>query len=143
MLKKREREKLNSEINIVPLTDVTMVLLIIFMVTTPFIMQGNIKINLPSAQAASDNINEKNIVIGVTADGGMYLDGKMMADENQLTEELKKTIAASGNNKVIIEGDKMALHGNIVKAMGAAKNAGAEKLAISTIPEANVPEKAK
>ncbi|HNZ29642.1 MAG TPA: biopolymer transporter ExbD, partial [Candidatus Goldiibacteriota bacterium] len=42
MLKKREREKLNTEINVVPLVDIMMVLLIIFMVTTPFIMQGSI-----------------------------------------------------------------------------------------------------
>ncbi|HPI04491.1 MAG TPA: biopolymer transporter ExbD, partial [Candidatus Goldiibacteriota bacterium] len=66
MLKKREREKLNTEINVVPLVDIMMVLLIIFMVTTPFIMQGSIKINLPSANAVSDELPDKNIIIGVS-----------------------------------------------------------------------------
>ena len=60
MLKKREREKIIAEINITPLTDVMLVLLVIFMVTTPFIIQGNIKINLPSAKAPSDEMLEDN-----------------------------------------------------------------------------------
>ncbi len=135
MLKKREREKLISDINITPLTDVMLVLLIIFMVTTPFIIQGNIKINLPSAKAPSDEMLEQNIVVGVSQDGKAYLNGKEMADDTQLSTELKDIITKTGNKRVIIEGDKLTMHGNIVKIMGIARDSGADKLAISTIPD--------
>jgi len=135
MLKKKEREKLNSEINVVPLVDIMMVLLIIFMVTTPFIMQGSIKINLPSANAVSDELPDKNIIIGVSEQGEFFLNGNRAAGEGELTQQLKALIQETGNTRVIIEGDKYARHGSIVAAMGAAREAGAEKLAVSTIPE--------
>jgi biopolymer transport protein TolR len=135
MLKKRERERIISEINITPLTDVMLVLLVIFMVTTPFIMQGNIKINLPSAKAPSDEMLEDNIVAAVSQDGKMYLNGNEVADDAAMLAQLKALIEKSGNKRVIIEGDKSALHGAVVKIMGIAKEAGADKLAISTIPD--------
>jgi len=137
MLKKREREKLNSEINVVPLVDVMMVLLIIFMVTTPFIMQGSIKINLPSANATADELPDKNIIIGVSEAGEFFLNGNRAVNESDLILQLKKMIIDTGNTRVIIEGDKSARHGSIVAAMGAAREAGAEKLAVSTIPDEN------
>jgi biopolymer transport protein ExbD len=135
MIKKRERESLISQINITPLTDVMLVLLVIFMVTTPFIIQGNIKINLPSAQAPSDESVDKSIIIGITPEGKIYLNGAEAANDDALSQGIKDAIAKTGNNTVIIEGDKMALHGDVVKVMGLAKEAGAGKIAITTIPE--------
>jgi biopolymer transport protein ExbD len=140
MLKKRERESIISSINITPLTDVMLVLLVIFMVTTPFIIQGNIKINLPSAQTPSDESVDKSIIIGITSEGKIYLNGNEMADDAALSRGIKDAIAKSGNTTVIIEGDKMAFHGEMVKVMGLAKEAGAGKLAITTIPERNQEE---
>ncbi|HRU38880.1 MAG TPA: biopolymer transporter ExbD [Candidatus Goldiibacteriota bacterium] len=136
MLKRREKERLISEINITPLTDVMLVLLIIFMVTTPFIVQGNIKINLPSAKSPSDEAVDKNIIVGLSADGKVYLNGVEIKSDADLSAGIKAAIAKTGNNTVIIEGDKMAFHGEMVKIMGLAKDAGAGKLAITTIPEA-------
>jgi biopolymer transport protein ExbD len=137
MLKRREKEKLISEINVTPLTDVMLVLLVIFMVTTPFIIQGNIKINLPSAQSPSDESVDKSIIIGLTADGKVYLNGNEMADDAALSAGIKEAITKTGNNTVILEGDRNAFHGEMVKLMGLAKEAGAGKLAITTIPEQN------
>lgn len=135
MLKKREKEKLIFEINITPLTDVMLVLLIIFMVTTPFIIQGNIKINLPSAKAPSETSLSKNIIIAITSDGNMFLNGNSVKDDRELLQGIKNEINKTGNTTVIIEGDKMAFHGEMVRAMSIAKEAGAEKLAITTIPD--------
>jgi biopolymer transport protein ExbD len=140
MLKKRERESIISAINITPLTDVMLVLLVIFMVTTPFIIQGNIKINLPSAQTPSDDSVDKSIIVGITSEGKIFLNGNEVADDKALSQGIKDAIAKSGNNTVIIEGDKMAFHGEMVKVMGLAKEAGAGKLAITTIPERNQEE---
>ncbi|MCX8094442.1 MAG: biopolymer transporter ExbD [Candidatus Goldbacteria bacterium] len=135
MLKKREKEKLIFEINITPLTDVMLVLLIIFMVTTPFIIQGNIKINLPSAKAPSETSLNKNIIVAITSDGSMFLNGNSVKDDQELLQGIKNEINKTGNTTVIIEGDKMAFHGEMVRAMSIAKEAGAEKLAITTIPD--------
>ncbi|MCE5299458.1 MAG: biopolymer transporter ExbD [Spirochaetia bacterium] len=135
MIKKREKERLISDINITPLTDVMLVLLIIFMVTTPFLIQGNIKINLPSAKAPSDEMLEENIVVGITTAGTVYLNGAEMKDDAQLASELKAAMARANNKRVIIEGDKDAMHGSVVRIMGIAREAGADKLAVSTIPE--------
>jgi len=135
MLKRREKEKLIFEINITPLTDVMLVLLIIFMVTTPFIIQGNIKINLPSAKAPSEASLNKNIIIAITSDGNMFLNGNAVKDDQELLKSIKNEISKTGNTTVIIEGDKMAFHGEMVRAMSIAKEAGAEKLAITTIPD--------
>jgi biopolymer transport protein ExbD len=135
MLKKREREKLIFEINITPLTDVMLVLLIIFMVTTPFIIQGNIKINLPSAKAPSEISLNKNIIITITSDGKMFLNGNGVRNDQELLNSIKNEINKTGNTTVIIEGDKMAFHGEMVRAMSIAKEAGADKLAITTIPD--------
>ncbi len=135
MLKKREKEKLIFEINITPLTDVMLVLLIIFMVTTPFIIQGNIKINLPSAKAPSETSLNKNIIIAITSDGNMFLNGNAVKNDQELLNAIKDEINRTGNTTVIIEGDKMAFHGEMVHAMSIAKEAGAEKLAITTIPD--------
>ncbi|HPD18374.1 MAG TPA: biopolymer transporter ExbD, partial [Candidatus Goldiibacteriota bacterium] len=108
MLKKREKEKLISDINITPLTDVMLVLLIIFMVTTPFIIQGNIKINLPSAKAPSEASLNKNIIIAITSDGKMFLNGNGVKNYQELLDGIKSEISKTGNTTVIIEGDKMA-----------------------------------
>lgn len=135
MIKRREKEKLISDINVTPLTDVMLVLLVIFMVTTPFLIQGNIKINLPSAQSKSDESVDKSIIIGITAEGKIYLNGAEVMDDAALSAGIKDAITKTGNSTVIIEGDKMAFHGEMVKIMGIAKEAGAGKLAITTIPE--------
>jgi biopolymer transport protein ExbD len=105
------------------------------MVTTPFIVQGNIKINLPSVQSPSDESVDKSIIVGLTAEGKVFLNGAEISDDAALSSGIKSAIAKTGNNTVIIEGDKMAFHGEMVKIMGIAKEAGAGKLAITTIPE--------
>jgi len=135
MLKKRDREKLIATINITPLTDVMLVLLVIFMVTTPFIIQGNIKINLPAANSQPDTTIQKDIIIGIAEDGKIYLNSKEVSTDDELSAQLIQLLNTAADKTVIIEGDKMALHGRVVQVMGIAKAAGAEKLAISTIPE--------
>jgi biopolymer transport protein ExbD len=135
MIKKREREHIITEINITPLTDVMMVLLVIFMVTTPFIMQGSIKINLPAANAPADETPDKDIIVGITDAGKVYLNGAEIPGEQALLAGIKALAEKSSSKRVIIEGDKNAAHGTVVKVMGIAREAGAEKLAVSTIPE--------
>ncbi|OGF51476.1 MAG: hypothetical protein A2044_03320 [Candidatus Firestonebacteria bacterium GWA2_43_8] len=118
-----------SDINITPLTDVALVLLIIFMVTTPMILAGGINVKLPSATTA-DTTPQRNITISITQDGKVYLndretgfDGLQPALEQFLKNEKDKT--------VILNADKGTMHGQVVRALDIAKKAGAVKLAIA------------
>lgn len=135
MLKRRERETLIHEINITPLCDVLLVLLIIFMVTTPYIIQGNIKINLPSARTPAESSPEKHVVVSVTNEGRTYVNGEEVTTDTQLMDSVRRLLAENVTDRVIIEGDKMSFHGEMVRVMSIAKDAGAERIAISTIPE--------
>src|SRR3989338_9959023 len=94
-----------AEINITPFTDVILVLLVIFMITTPLILQSSIKVNLPNAKSAkaSDSTNKIDIVINKK--GSIYLDNKAVTKE-----ELKEKIGMMRKNKpdiaVVLLSDK-------------------------------------
>jgi biopolymer transport protein ExbD len=129
----KDEGKIISEINIIPLTDVMLVLLVIFMITTPLIMMESFKIKLPKALESSVEPGSA-ITITVTKDGTLYLNEKKVA-LGDLEDELKKEFAIRGQRTVLLKGDRSAKHGVIVKALDHAKMAGAEKLAIATVPE--------
>ncbi|OGF47318.1 MAG: hypothetical protein A2452_13205 [Candidatus Firestonebacteria bacterium RIFOXYC2_FULL_39_67] len=129
MRRYRVDDKIISDINITPLTDVALVLLIIFMVTTPMILAGGINVKLPTATTA-DTTPQRNITISITRDGKVYLndretgfDGLQPALEQFLKNEKDKT--------VILNADKSVMHGQVVRVLDIAKKAGAVKLAIA------------
>jgi biopolymer transport protein TolR len=131
MRKTKLREKLKAEINIVPFTDVLLVLLVIFMVTTPLIIQGQIHVKLPRAQSGAPLTPEKPVTLTLTALGKLYLDDAEMSFQDLpsfLTEALKKR----EDKTVIINADANSTHGKVVALLDAAKLAGATKLAIAT-----------
>jgi len=127
---KSKKRKIFSEINITPLTDVALVLLIIFMITAPMIVQSGIKVKLPGA-VSSDVTPEKNIVLSVTADGKIYLANQELQLKD-LFEPLAALLAVSQAKIVIINADKSVAHGVVISVMDVARQAGAEKLFEST-----------
>jgi biopolymer transport protein ExbD len=129
----KDEGKIISEINIIPLTDVMLVLLIIFMVTTPLIMMESFKIKLPKALASSVEPGSA-ISITVTEDGTLYVDEKKVAIV-ELEDELKREFERRGDRTVLLKGDRSARHGVIVEILDRAKRAGADKIAIATVPE--------
>lgn len=137
-LRAKER-KVFSEINITPLTDVALVLLIIFMITAPLILQSGIKVKLPGA-VTSDITPEKNIVMTITADGKIYLFNQELALAD-LFEPLAALLVNSRSKIVIINADKKVEHGVVVSVLDVSRRAGAEKLFEST--EQIKPEKPK
>lgn len=118
-----------AEINVVPLVDVILVVLIIFMVTAPMIMKPSINVNLPKAASGEATTPSKlNITIG--SDGKLNLDGKMVEDaEVQIVaqEEVKK----NPDIQAIISADKDVPHGRVVSVLDVVKGAGVKKFAIS------------
>lgn len=127
--KSDSQDEIMAEINIVPLVDVILVVLIIFMVTAPMIMKPSININLPKAGAGEATTPSKlNIIIN--PDGSLILDGKPANDELvQNAAQLE-----SKNNpdiQAIISADKDVPHGRVVSVLDIVKSAGVKKFAIS------------
>lgn len=122
-----------TEINITPLTDVMLVLLVVFMVTTPLIMAESFKVALPRAVTSTPE-KGGGVVLLIGADGRLSLNGREVPADG-LGAALRAEFARGGDKTVILKADGQALHRMVVKALDIAKLAGAEKLSIATEPE--------
>lgn len=122
--------KLMSEINITPLTDVMMVLLVIFMVTTPLLMTDAFKVRLPKAVSAASDTST-GAIVAVSADGGVSLNGQSISFD-ALSASLKDAVERSSDKTVIVKADGSARHSMVVAVLDAARKAGAERLSIAT-----------
>lgn len=126
----KNKTKIMADINITPLTDVVMVLLVIFMVTTPLMMQEAFKLKLPTATTAEPN-PEQSTTITITPGNIIYLN-KAQVSMTDLKGLLVSRMATSPDKTVVIKADKDILHGFVVKVLDVAKESGALKLAIAT-----------
>ena len=129
-----------AEINITPLTDVFLVLLIIFMVTSTALVESEaasragMKVVLPKANAAGPvSQRRSDPVLTVTRSNELYL-GSRKLDPTNLEAEIRKALADVGSETLLIRGDKNVLLGSAVDIMSIAKKAGAAKIAILTAP---------
>jgi biopolymer transport protein ExbD len=123
-----KRGRISSEINITPFTDVVLVLLVIFMITTPLMVQSGIQVKLPKvAQAETDEGEMLTIMIDPA--GTIFLNGKAISPEN-----LKATLTATLSNKpdqtVVVKADKETKYDWVVNAIDIAKQSGAKKFAL-------------
>lgn len=118
-----------SDINIVPFVDVILVVLIIFMVTTPFIMKPSININLPKAGSGGET-TPSELSIGIAANGSLSLNGKP-ADEAAISDYAKQMAAKNPETQAIVSADKDVPHGKVVGIIDAIKTGGIKKFAIT------------
>jgi biopolymer transport protein ExbD len=122
-------DDLISEINVTPLVDVVLVLLIIFMVTATYIVRASIEVDLPRAAHGGEATGTILSVI-VTKDGQLYLDGVRRSEE-ELVASTRAAVAKDGEAaRAIISADKGALHGSVVRAIDLVRGAGVTKFAI-------------
>lgn len=119
-----------AEINVVPLVDVMLVLLIIFMVTAPLSI-GGINVALPGSKARSVAVEQSRIVLSIDKRGGYFIDKTPIAAEN-LEEKLRALYANREKKDLYIRADKGVVYGKVVEAMSAAKLAGVQKLSMLT-----------
>ncbi|HVZ71930.1 MAG TPA: biopolymer transporter ExbD [Polyangia bacterium] len=133
-------ESIVAEINITPLTDIFLVLLIIFMVTSTALIESSdssragMKVVLPKANAAGPvSQRRSDPVLTVTKTGDLYLGAKKV-EIPALEAEIRKALADVGSETLLIRGDKNVLLGNAVDIMSTAKKAGATHIAILTAP---------
>ena len=123
----RVRAGLIAGINITPLTDVVLVLLVIFMIATPLLMRSEIKVNLPrTADAAA----QKNIVVTIDSAGNVYVDGGRVALA-QLAPTLSATLGKRPNAPVIIMGDRDVRYDLVVRVLEIARTSGVNKLSLA------------
>lgn len=122
--------KIMSEINVIPLVDIMLVLLIIFMVTAPLLQQG-IDVNLPQAKG-KDMPPEERINIVIKKGGLIYIN-----DTPSSMQEMKKRLSAISklNPNVFLKADKDVPYGLVAEVMGEIKDAGIEKLGMVTAPK--------
>jgi biopolymer transport protein ExbD len=118
-----------AEINVVPLVDVILVVLIIFMVTAPMIMKPSISVNLPKS-ASGDSTKPSKLNISIAADGQVQLDGKKVS-ENEILASAKDEFSKNPDVQAIISADKDVPHGKVVSILDVVKSAGVKRFAIS------------
>ncbi len=139
-MRKSRRRKPMAEINVVPYIDVTLVLLIIFMITTPMLQTG-VQVDLPQTESAPVEQKEDNppIVVSIKAQGQYYLKVDNENDELIRPEEINARVVAVLSNKpttaVLINADSNVNYGIVVTVMAELKNAGVASVGLMTKPE--------
>lgn len=127
-----------SEINITPLTDVFLVLLIIFMVTSSVMSQMGVDVNLPKASESLSQGQPDGVIVTLLPNGAMKINERSIRpkDWNQFERVLKKIFESTQTRLVILEGDQSALLGTAIELMDHARAVGASNFAIATTPNA-------
>ena len=130
-----------SEINVTPMVDVMLVLLIIFMVTAPLIQQG-VKVNLPETKAAPVEASDKKIVISVDVKKHVFI-GETEVALADLEEKLKTNAKAQADKELYLHADRDLPYGLVVEVMAAAQRAGINNVGMITDPFAQKKPKEK
>ncbi len=128
----RGENRAMSDINVTPLVDVMLVLLIIFMVTAPMMQQG-IDVDLPQTTARPIEGQEERLVITINAKREVFVN-KEKVDPLLLRRRLERSVAAKLNREVLLRADRGVPYGFVVQTMAEIKNAGIEKLGMVTEP---------
>jgi biopolymer transport protein ExbD len=129
-----------ADINITPLTDIFLVLLIIFMVTTAVTIESAAHVDLPKAEAAAPTDKPKGIIVTYTAEHQIYVNDKTVT-EPELVPTLHAALQNSTDKIVVFQGDPKVILGDMVRILDLAKSAGAEAIAIavSSLPPGGAP----
>jgi len=123
-------DEIMAEINMTPLIDVMLVLLIIFMVTSSITVNSGLDIDLPQVKAAGEGKAETAVIISLTANNQVLVQGEEV-ELSLLQEKISLALKKEETTLVILEGDKTSKLGNAVDIIDLAKAAGASKFAIA------------
>jgi len=124
-----------AEINITPLTDIFLVLLIIFMVTSSVIAdagaRSGLRVNLPKGATKEVSPGSKDVTVAIGSDGKMMVDGKIV-DGTELARLFAEAKGRDPSTQIIVHADESTAHGRVVSVMELAKSIGLHRLAIAT-----------
>lgn len=131
----RQRARPMAEINVVPYIDVMLVLLVIFMVTAPMLVQG-VKVDLPKTASAPLDKKEEPLIVSVKADGSYYInlgvDPKQAVPLERVGVQVKAIMANKPETPVFVEGDHQAQYGLVVQLMSHLQQAGVPNVGLVT-----------
>ena len=128
-----DTDEVMNEINMTPLVDVMLVLLIIFIITVP-VMQHSVNIDLPRASNEQELIKPETVRLSVDADGSYYINDAKIADD-ALAPRLKAAAAQNPQPDLHIRGDRAVRYERVAQAMAAAQQAGLRKIGFITEPK--------
>jgi biopolymer transport protein TolR len=121
-----------AQINVTPLVDVMLVLLVIFMVTAPMMQQG-VQVNLPKADTKGLAPQEETVIVTLDRSGKVFIN-KGEVPQTELKTRLTTMFASRAKKEVFLKADKDVPYGEVVKAMAEIKGAGIERLGMVTEP---------
>jgi biopolymer transport protein ExbD len=133
-MKFRRRARNDIAIELVPLVDVVLVLLLFFMVSTTFIRQSELKVELPEASTTAQQTDSSIVEVAIGADGEYAVNGRLLVDNQlpTLMRALSEAIAGDTAKHLVINADSDARHQSVVRAMDAAGQLGLIHLSITT-----------
>jgi len=131
-IRRNGRRGLVSEINVTPLVDVMLVLLIIFMITAPMMTQG-LNIDLPETTSKSLRQEEKPIVVTIDKEGEISINNIPQV-RALMVQELKKSYAANKDQPIFLRADKNVPYGHVITVMADIKTVGFDKIGMITKP---------
>jgi biopolymer transport protein TolR len=134
-------DRLMSEINVTPLVDVMLVLLIIFMVTAPMMMQG-VDVALPETTSEPLAAEKEHLIISIDPKGQIFIN-EFQVSLDVLSGKLSKILEGKPDKEAYLRADKNIPYGTVVRVMAEIKAAGIDKLGMVTVPLDNKPEKKK
>ncbi len=126
------RSDLISDINVTPLVDVMLVLLIIFMVTAPMMIHG-VKVNLPITESKNIKSKEDPLIVSITKKRLIFIENYNVT-LNDLKGKLKKIVANRAGKEILLQADKDVPYGFVMKVMSQVKEAGISKVGLITKP---------
>ncbi len=133
-LNKFSKAGLNSEINVTPLVDVCLVLLIIFMVVTPMLQKG-VQVNLPVTEDPEKTPDtDKQLQISVKADGAVYL-GPNVIRKDQVQSELTAIHQRTPDREIAVKGDKLVKYGDVLDVLKACREVGFNDVGLIAQPK--------
>ena len=134
---KHKKRKLVAEINVIPYVDVTFVLLVVFMVTAPLLMQG-VQVNLPAVDSAPIKSNDNDpFIVSIKNDGSYWIDQRgenQNKNLNEIKQIIEKILSQSPDKQILIWGDEKVEYGSVVLLMSELQKVGATSVGLITDP---------
>ena len=134
---KHKKRKLVAEINVIPYVDVTFVLLVVFMVTAPLLMQG-VQVNLPAVDSAPIKSNDNDpFIVSIKNDGSYWIDQRWENQNknlNEIKQIIEKILSQSPEKQILIWGAEKVDYGSVVRLMSELPKVGATSVGLITDP---------
>ncbi|MBF0298962.1 MAG: biopolymer transporter ExbD [Oligoflexia bacterium] len=126
------QDNILAEINMTPLIDIMLVLLIVFMVTSSVTLESGLDVELPKTSSKTEKKENNIVIVSLDSKARVSVQGKKVEDTSTLKEIIKNALIQEKTDEVIFEGDTTSTVGKMIEIMDIAKSAGAQKFAIAT-----------